>query len=91
MGEVGKERKVILILSPSLYWSLCQPIEPFNLDKACGLQRPHPFALTNSNNSESGIVVDADDYVVDDIEANDDDDDNVIEKKTVNSFLFITQ
>lgn len=43
------------------------------------VETPH-LALTNSNNSENGIVVDANDYVADDdIEANGND--NEIEKK----------
>lgn len=45
------------------------------------------LALTISNNSGNGLVVDADDCVVDG--ANNDD--NVIGKKNSNTFLFITQ
>lgn len=66
---MGKEWQPVL--SPSLCWSLCQPIEPFNLDK----ESTH---LTNSDYYENGIVVE-NYYVVG--EANDDD--NVIEKKPI--------
>lgn len=48
------------------------------------------LALTNSNNSENGVVVDADDYVADDdTEANDNDNEIEKKKKTVTLFSLL--
>lgn len=48
-------------------------------------QRWHSFKVTKSNNPDNAIVVDANDYNVDDTEANNDD------SLTKNTFVFITQ
>lgn len=68
------------VLAPSLFRSLYPPIEPFNFRSGVQPVEGAHLTITNSNNSEKGIVVDADDYVADDdTEANDND--NKIENK----------